>query len=77
MTAPITSKKTPIRNTSYVSLSSIALTVATAWCFANAGVPLKSNTEYAVVAGFWFVISTGGLWLWKCVSRRGRKDSAG
>lgn len=74
MTDPAkTEKEKPIRNASYVSLATVALTVATAQVFAHAGTQLKTTAEYAVVAGFWISITSGGVWLWRRWQRRGVK----
>jgi ABC-type amino acid transport system permease subunit len=68
---PSSSKTTLIRNTSFVSLATIVLTVATSELFARSGVPLRTPAEYAVVAGFWLSFSSGVVWLWRRFKRRG------
>lgn len=68
---PSSSKKTLIRNSSFVSLATIALTVASSEFFARSGVPLRTPAEYAVVAGFWLSLSSGGVWLWRRFKHRG------
>lgn len=70
-TPPSSRKKTLIRNTSFVSLATLALTVASAEFFARSGVPLRTPAEYAVVAGIWLSLSSGGVWLWRRFRRRG------
>lgn len=60
----------PIRHVSYASVSAVALTAATAEVFAKLNVPLQTSAEFAVVAGFWLMVSAGGLWLWKRFGRR-------
>jgi ABC-type nickel/cobalt efflux system permease component RcnA len=73
---PTTSKAAHVRNTSYVSLCALALTVISAAVFSHEGVPLKSSADYAVVAGFWLVIVGSGWWLWKRIQQRSRKDKS-
>lgn len=66
-----TSKTTQrLRDSSFVVIATTVFTVLSMMGFARFGVPLKTAEEIAVVAGFWFVIFAGCLWLWKHLRRR-------
>jgi len=54
-----------IRDSSVVLLSTTVLNVVTMGVFSRFGVPLSSKEEVGVVAGVWFVVLAGSVWLWK------------
>lgn len=59
-----------LRDSSFVVGTTIVFTVVSMMAFTRFGVPLTSAEEIAVVAGFWFVLFAGCVWIWKYVRRR-------
>jgi hypothetical protein len=60
--SPVTNK---LRDSSVVLITTTVMTVVSLEVFAHFGVPVSEANQIAVIAGFWFVVVVGGVWIWK------------
>lgn len=57
--------KNRLRDSSAVTIAVVVLTVITMQIFAHYDAGLSTPQEIAIVAGFWFVLLAGSVWIWK------------